>query len=157
MSEIGKQRAESEARHGAGRTLHPTRYGEAINRYLGAVGYPESSAGRPLVVGVDGSPASVQAVDFAITEAGVRGCEVILLEAAGEAATAAEHSEFRDGVLVHRRVVAGDPVARLIDVSQSAAAVVVGRRGPGGFAGSLLGSVSRSMVQRAHCPVFLVG
>jgi nucleotide-binding universal stress UspA family protein len=304
MSDIGKQRAESEARHGAGRTLHPTRYGEAINRYLGAVGYPESSAGRPqpaaeparrptgvvvagvdetptsytavdhaaieaelrgwdlrllhvqhlatdrdagerpmermtdrvracspgvvvtsrvavgpaapvllsdgynanlvvvghrhsvvgrafglsvadrvaahrmgpvlvvrvpgwppgldfgarpLVVGVDGSPASVQAVDFAITEAGVRGCEVILLEAAGEAATAAEHSEFRDGVLVHRRVVAGDPVARLIDVSQSAAAVVVGRRGPGGFAGSLLGSVSRSMVQRAHCPVFLVG
>jgi len=111
---------------------------------------------RPLLVGVDGSPASEPVVAFAIDEARARGCDVILLHAAG-AGAAPEELESHDGVLVRRRVVAGDPVSALIDASGSAAAVVVGRRGPGGFASSLLGSVSRALVQRAMCPVFLVG
>jgi nucleotide-binding universal stress UspA family protein len=42
-------------------------------------------------------------------------------------------------------------------VSTRAAALVVGRRGPGSMPAALLGSVSRAVVQHAHCPVFLVG
>jgi len=111
---------------------------------------------RPLLAGVDGTPASEPVVAFAIDEARARGCDVVLLHAAGERAAPEERLESHDGVLVHHRVVAGDPVNALINASGSAAAVVVGRRGPGGFAGSLLGSVSRSLVQQALCPVFLV-
>lgn len=111
---------------------------------------------RPLLVGADGSPGSASIVAVAVDEARARGCDVILLHAAGEGATPEEHLESHDGVLVHRRVVAGDPVSALINASGRAAAVVVGRRDRGGLAGSRLGSVSRSLVQRARCPVFLV-
>jgi nucleotide-binding universal stress UspA family protein len=112
---------------------------------------------RPIAVGVDGSPTSKQAMEFAIAEARVRGCEVVMLHAAGQEGVLEDHLESVDAVIVHRRVVVGDPVTALISASGSVAAVVVGRRGPGGFAGALLGSVSRAMVQHALCPVFLVG
>lgn len=85
------------------------------------------------------------------------GAAVILLHAADEGATPEERLESHDGVVVHRRVVAGDPVSALINASGRAAAVVVGRRNRGGFAGSRLGAVGRSLVQQARCPVFLVG
>jgi nucleotide-binding universal stress UspA family protein len=112
---------------------------------------------RPLVVGVDDSPSSTRVVEFAVGEARVRGCDLIMVHAAGVDGVAQDSLDSADGVLIHRRVVPGDPSAALINASERAAAVVVGRRGPGGFASSLLGSVSRSMVQNAHCPVFLVG
>jgi nucleotide-binding universal stress UspA family protein len=111
---------------------------------------------RPIVVGVDDSPTSERVIDFAIGEARARGCDLIMVHAAGVDSVPEDRLESSDGVLIHRRVVSGDPSAELINASGSAAAVVVGRRGPGGFPGSLLGSVSRSMVQNAHCPVFLV-
>lgn len=41
----------------------------------------------------------------------------------------------------------------LIDRSEEADLLVVGRRGLGGFRSMLLGSVSASVVQNAHCPV----
>jgi nucleotide-binding universal stress UspA family protein len=110
---------------------------------------------RPLVVGVDArTPPEV--VRFAVEEARARGCELVVLHA-GTGAVPAGHLPDSGGVVVHERLVSGDPVAALLDTSERAAAVVVGRRGPGGFAGALLGSVSRAMVQRAQCPVFLVG
>jgi len=108
---------------------------------------------RPIVVGVDGSSTSKQAVDFAIAEARVRGCDVIMLHAAGQEDVLEDHL----GVIVHRRAVVGSPVTALISASGTAAAVVVGRRGGSGLAGAVLGSVSRAMVQQAYCPVFLVG
>jgi nucleotide-binding universal stress UspA family protein len=57
---------------------------------------------------------------------------------------------------VYHTDVSADAVSALIDASSDAAAVVVGRRA-GGLAGTSVGSVSRALVQRAHCPVFLVG
>jgi nucleotide-binding universal stress UspA family protein len=112
---------------------------------------------RPIVVGVDGKPGSAEVVEFAVAEARIRGCDVVMLHA-GDPERAAEYLlETSGDVVLHRRTVAGDPVDALIEASGKAAAVVVGRRGPGAFAGALLGSVSRSMVQHAHCPVFLVG
>ncbi|WP_164743302.1 universal stress protein [Brevibacterium sp. LE-L] len=44
----------------------------------------------------------------------------------------------------------------LLDASRSAALIVMGNRGRGGPAGRLLGSVSRSMLNRAGSPVLIV-
>jgi nucleotide-binding universal stress UspA family protein len=49
-----------------------------------------------------------------------------------------------------------DPVAALRESSKSAQSLVVGNRGRGGFLGALLGSMSNSLVQHAHCPVMVV-
>ena len=49
------------------------------------------------------------------------------------------------------------PAARtLIDESQDAFMLVLGSRGHGGFAGLLLGSVSTTCAQHAHCPVLIM-
>lgn len=54
--------------------------------------------------------------------------------------------------LVHGANVAEE----LIGESANAGLVVLGTRGHGGFAGLLLGSVSLSVAQHAHCPVAIV-
>jgi nucleotide-binding universal stress UspA family protein len=53
-------------------------------------------------------------------------------------------------------VVEGNSARALIDASAGATMVVVGSRGHGGFAGLLLGSVSASVAEHALCPVLVV-
>ncbi|MCA2218999.1 universal stress protein [Jidongwangia harbinensis] len=113
-------------------------------------------ARRPVVVGVDDSPAAARAKEFAMAEARVRGCELIQLHA-GEAATLYDRMQTVEGVTVHHQMHRDEPVAALIDASRNAAAVILGRRGRSGLTGAVLGSVSRSVIQQAHCPVFLIG
>lgn len=60
------------------------------------------------------------------------------------------------GVPVHPRVVRADPADALVAESEGAALVVVGSRGRGSVRGTLFGSVSRSLVQRARSPLVVV-
>jgi nucleotide-binding universal stress UspA family protein len=54
---------------------------------------------------------------------------------------------------VHSRIVRGKPGPVLLDASRTASLLIVGRRGHGSF---VLGSVSSSLVSHAHCPVLVV-
>ncbi|MGW1024374.1 universal stress protein [Streptomyces sp. NPDC002577] len=127
------------------------------------------------VVGVDGSPDSAAAVDFAFQEAALHGallralyvwhrpllgvlderaavqeCRRLLSETvAGRVATYPE-------VELHHEVVRGHPVQALAEASAHALGLVVGTRGRGGFAGMLLGSVSQGVLHHARCPVITV-
>jgi nucleotide-binding universal stress UspA family protein len=134
----------------------------------------------PVVVGVDGSPASETALAFAVDAAVRRGAPLVAVHAwdeigfdmtiatqvdpAGELAKqqalvaerlAPWHDKHPD--LPIERVVVHDHPARVLrDRSAGAALLVVGSRGRGGFAGLLLGSVSQDLLRHAQCPVAVV-
>ncbi|MFH8680761.1 universal stress protein [Streptomyces lydicus] len=128
-----------------------------------------------LVVGVDGSPASQAAVDFAFEEAAVRNAQLRalfvwqrpLLGVLDEEAALGEcretlyeavtgRRESHPDVELHHEVMTGHPVEVLVRESRHALALVTGTRGLGGFAGMLLGSVSQGALHHAQCPVITV-
>ena len=133
-----------------------------------------------IVVGVDGSPASKAALRWALAQARLSGARVHAVAAwespvvngwgyavpyedlalaagkvLGESVQEALGFEEPD-VAVLESVVPGHPAQVLIDASAHAALLVVGSRGHGAFAGTLLGSVSQHCVQHAGCPVVVV-
>ncbi|MGW4700243.1 universal stress protein [Streptomyces sp. NPDC004285] len=135
----------------------------------------------PLVVGVDGSDASLTAVDWAVDEALRHGRPLRIVHAslweryegvappsatdrpAGQifaesvVATAAGRVRLRAPALpVTTDVLGEDASTALLREGESAMAVVVGSRGRGGFAELLLGSVGLVVAARAHCPVVVV-
>jgi nucleotide-binding universal stress UspA family protein len=146
-----------------------------------------TSESKPLgvVVGVDGSPASRVATDWAARDAALRGVpltvvyvkpsdemgpwlDVPVLDFAAETErrsrriiddalelVAAAGRDVGD-ISVDARVASGPIVATLVDVSQHAKLIVVGCRGLGGVKGLLLGSVSSGLVHHAHCPVAVI-
>ncbi len=60
------------------------------------------------------------------------------------------------GVTVRQIVRQGFPAQVLLDAADGAGLLVVGSRGHGGFAGLLLGSVSQQCAHHATCPVVIV-
>jgi nucleotide-binding universal stress UspA family protein len=138
--------------------------------------------GGPIIVGVDGSPASDFAVRLAFEEAvahqvGVMALRVYAPEYAGwdidATADVEDPVRRRDNEMRHVaddvapwrekypevsvRCVAldGHTAEVLIGLSASARLVVVGTRGHGGFAGLLLGSVGQQLLHHADCPVYI--
>ncbi|MFE9120447.1 universal stress protein [Streptomyces sp. NPDC007172] len=125
-----------------------------------------------LVVGVDGSEPSKAAIDLAFREASLRGCALRALSVWHAPAfsfaddSAARHAQRRmlseavagwaeqypDVALTHE-VTIGHPVEALAEAAEHALALIVGRRGNGGYTGMRLGSVVHGLLHRAHCPV----
>lgn len=133
--------------------------------------------GPAIVVGVDGSPSSVAALQLAaglVPLAGdmiraVAAWQHLLVfglytpidwnyeELGGTALDKALAEAFPKGAPceVERHLLCGSPTEVLVEQSRHASMVVVGSRGHGGFAGLLLGSVSSAVAGRAVCPVLV--
>jgi nucleotide-binding universal stress UspA family protein len=121
---------------------------------------------RPVVVGVDESPASDGAVWWAVREAQMRGTGLLVVHSASEAHPERAEEVTGDALRRVRGLAPGLPVDCVIDdraagpalcrASTDAALVVVASRGRGGFVGLLLGSVSSYVATHAGCPVLVV-
>ncbi|MBB1035342.1 universal stress protein, partial [Dietzia sp. CQ4] len=68
----------------------------------------------------------------------------------------APHEARHPGVTVDLVLVVGEPATTIATEAAGAALLVTGSRGHGGFAGLLLGSVSRRLLQTAPCAVAVV-
>lgn len=135
------------------------------------------SSKLPVLVGIDGSPASELATAIAFDEASWRGVDLVALHVWGGAdmssvfgidssavqsaadKTLAESlagwQERYPEVTVQRVVEFERPVRHLVDQAEKAQLVVVGSHGRGGFAGMLLGSVGTAVAQEACVPVIV--
>lgn len=133
-----------------------------------------------IVVGVDGSGSSLDALRWASAQAELTGADLDVVmtweypTAYGWAAPYPENFDpesdtrkllaetVRDvlgehpPVGVHTHVIEGHPAPSLIDAARGAQLLVVGSRGHGAFAGMLLGSVSEHCVSHSECPVVVV-
>lgn len=140
-------------------------------------------ATKPIVAGVDGSPESVQAVEWAAREAALRGTLLRIvavtpmpsgmtpnpatrdtvagrIEAATSdvlSAAASQATAAASGVAIETRLLEHvAPASALVDAGQDALMLVLGSRGAGGFSALVLGSVSRYAATHAACPVVVV-
>jgi nucleotide-binding universal stress UspA family protein len=145
------------------------------------VGEPVTAPRGRVVVGVDGSRESVQAVHVAAGAAVVRGAELIVHTAYQDSADDAlaesdswrshpveeRHRAVQDQVLAEaltstrepprltQQLVNGEATETLLEASTNADLLVVGNRGRGGLLSTLLGSVTMVLLQRSHCPVLV--
>ncbi|MFL6138727.1 MAG: universal stress protein [Frankiaceae bacterium] len=136
-----------------------------------------SAQGPRVVVGIDGSECSRDALVFAAGEARMRGIPLHVVttyrpEIVGPAIVEViDHREdfaamLREtlakcagqlaGLEVHADVVLAHPALCLEAASRDATLLVVGSRGHGGLARMVLGSTSHAVVQHASCPVVVV-
>lgn len=140
---------------------------------MGAIADP----GR-IVVGVDGSASSIEALRYAADLARVLGhrLDVVTTWVPPVADSYIYHGDWRPEddakslqsaaitdvfgdeppVGLTTQVIAGPAPPTLIQQSETARMLVVGSRGRGGFIGLLLGSVSANCAEHAHCPVLIV-
>ncbi|MGW3449252.1 universal stress protein [Streptomyces sp. NPDC001076] len=130
-----------------------------------------------IVVGVDGSPSSKQALAWGSYMTSMMGGVLEVATAwqnppswtgiADDWDPAAEAgamlSECCDEVFgttppkdLKKTVAAGAATAALLDVSVGARMLVLGSRGHGGFTGVLLGSVSAACAEHAPCPTLII-
>ncbi|MEV4702835.1 universal stress protein [Actinoplanes sp. NPDC049316] len=123
----------------------------------------------PVLVGVNGSAGSEQALDFAFDAAACRGADLVVVHAwapadgddSGPVAQEAALRKLVDAradlydVPVRVRMVEGDPTTALRGESRDAGLVVVGARGQRPYQG-LLGSVTQTLLHHAPSPVIVV-
>ncbi|WP_430332574.1 universal stress protein [Rhodococcus sp. ACT016] len=139
----------------------------------------------PVVVGIDGSDSSFDAVGWAARESRLHGCPLHLVSALGAP------TPYGDGIrlppsyfadrdrAVHGHLARAAAIARdvdsaaavteittavlegparpaLIEASKSARMVVVGSRGLGQVTAALAGSVAVALAAHAHCPIVVL-
>lgn len=133
----------------------------------------------PVVAGTDGSEESLQAVEWAASEARLHhvalrivsvrayppelapgwatsGTLARLTRRAAERALAVaadRAAEVAPGLVIDTGLLSGPPAQALTGIAREASLLVVGSRGAGGFSALVLGSVSRYVATHAACPV----
>jgi len=137
--------------------------------------------GPRVVVGVDGSPGSLDALRVALEEAQLRQAplrvvmawQLTWLEIALETPALAEQVEEHAaevleaalasvdhgrgaGVEVSGELVNGHASTVLLEAAHDATLLVVGTRGTGAVSGTLVGSVAHAAIHHARCPVLVV-
>ncbi|MCQ1946013.1 MULTISPECIES: universal stress protein [unclassified Arthrobacter] len=134
---------------------------------------------KRIVVGVDGSEESLEALRLARRLADLLECRIEAIsvwEFPAMLATPFPTTEWSPRVEAERGLaeaveaafegkgipegltqsaVAGQTARVLMEASRGAEMLVVGNRGRGGFAGLLLGSVSTAVAAHAYCPVLI--
>jgi nucleotide-binding universal stress UspA family protein len=142
-----------------------------------------TTAGGPIVVGIDGSSHSRAAAERAFWIAQGRETNVVAVatwylevvdgvvvttpETEAYAAVEARYAGLVEKVVgplraqypdvpVEVRVVRGKAAPTLVEVAADADLLVLGSRGRGGFRGMLLGSVSQKALETATCPVMII-
>jgi len=141
----------------------------------------EHTGANEVVVGIDGSSNATDAARWAAAEAECRGVPLRLVHALhlpNGAAIPLEPAEYAERARAEGRKLLASAQAALTDafpgltivtglsdlsaartlsvLSTDAALLVTGTRGHGGFAGMLLGSVSRKLAAHSHSPLVVV-
>lgn len=136
----------------------------------------DSTSNRHVIVGVDGSDSSIDALREAAEIADaldvrlevVTTYPVVLEYIPIPVSSPEEDAKAILSTAIERAfdgapppnlstTTAPGPAAKtLIQLSRDARMLVLGSRGHGGFAGMLLGSVSAACAEHAHCPVLVV-
>jgi len=140
---------------------------------------------RGILVGVDGSPASKVAADWAARDAALRKVPLTVVHVLSPPVVMSwpetptppgfrdwqeshGHSIIRDAlkivesatqaepIQVDSEMVTGPTVATLLDLSKDAEIFAVGSRGLSGTRRLLLTSVSSALVHHTHCPVAVI-
>jgi nucleotide-binding universal stress UspA family protein len=138
-----------------------------------------------ITVGIDGSPNSHRALDWAVQEAAARHCGLTVLAVhqviasyvtgnpvmvpADKGLQERERQAAEDALeralkaagparpaSAQVRSVSGFAAEELIDASKDSDLMVIGARGGGGFHRLTLGSISDQVVHHAACPVVVV-
>ena len=132
-----------------------------------------------IVVGIDGSPSSIAALEWAAKQAELTGASLEVLmtwewfngygwspidpefdqERVCQTALSDHLKPVRDAhpdISIQAAAIEGHPAPLLVKASEGADLLVVGSRGHGEFVGVLLGSVSEHCVTNAHCPVLVL-
>jgi nucleotide-binding universal stress UspA family protein len=134
---------------------------------------------KPIVVGVDGTPASDRALEWALDEAVVRGCPLHVVhawnfeplvdwtETAEERVRAESEALIEDAVRkasqqreempeIVRKSLRGDAAETLERTSEGAAMLVVASHTGHRIRQIVLGSTSMHVVRHAHAPIVVI-
>ncbi|MCP2248045.1 universal stress protein [Lentzea aerocolonigenes] len=134
---------------------------------------------KPIVVGVDGTPASDRALEWALEEAVVRGCPLHVVnawnfealtdwaettaqraqaesEAVVEKALQAAGSRRQNMPEIVRKSLRGDAAETLERASEGAAMLVVASHTGHRIRQIVLGSTSMHVVRHAHAPIVVI-
>ncbi len=140
-----------------------------------------ASRSQRIVVGVDGSPSSVKALEWALGQAILTGGTVEAVcawhypssfgvvvadstdyQALAEETVAKAIMAVRGAdpdyaaVEIHPIIVKASPPPALLDQARDASLLVVGFRGHSGLSEALLGSVSQHVAHHAPCPLVII-